>query len=125
MWFKRLKALLLQRCPVCLEGKVFHSLLGMNKECPVCGVKFDRETGYFLNSMFIAYTIGFLILIPSAVWLYFLNASILVFTIAIVVECLILWPIIFRYSRVLWMHADQIMDPRQPDVHEAPDRQPG
>ena len=67
---KRLWAVVRQRCPICLEGKVFRSLWGMNTHCPVCGVKFERETGYFLNSMFIAYTLGFLILIPTAVLLY-------------------------------------------------------
>jgi uncharacterized protein (DUF983 family) len=65
--FKRLVAILRQRCPVCLEGQVFQSLLGMRSHCPACGIKYDRETGYFLNSMFIAYTLGFLILVPTAV----------------------------------------------------------
>ena len=58
----RLLAILLCRCPVCLRGAVFHSLLGMNADCPHCGIHFERETGYFLNAMFFAYVIGFLIL---------------------------------------------------------------
>ena len=55
----RIGAILAQRCPVCLEGQVFDSLLGMREMCPVCGVKFERENGYFLNAMFIAYVLGF------------------------------------------------------------------
>lgn len=46
---KRLWALLRQRCPVCLRGQVFTSLFGMYTHCPACGVKYERETGYFLN----------------------------------------------------------------------------
>ena len=111
--FKRLWAILRQRCPVCLQGQVFHSILGMNSRCPVCGVKYDRETGYFLNSMFIAYTLGFLILVPSAVLLYLWDASIPLFIVVIVVECIIMWPLLFRYSRIIWMHADQVLDPRR------------
>ena len=111
---KRLKALLLQRCPVCLEGKAFKSLLGMHTHCPVCGVKFDRETGYFLNAMFIAYALGILILIPTTVLLVLWNAPIAVTVAVLVVETTVVWPLLFRYSRIIWMHADQVMDPRPP-----------
>lgn len=116
---KRLWAIMLQRCPVCLEGKVFKSLLGIYPNCPHCGVKYERETGYFLNAMFVAYTLGFLLLIPLAVLLYFLNASILLFTVIVSVFVIIVWPLLFRYSRIIWMHADQVLDPRQPETPPA------
>lgn len=111
--FKRLKAVVLQRCPVCLQGKAFNSFLGMYKTCPVCGLKFERETGYFLNSMFVAYTVGFLVLAPSAFLMGWLDVSILTFTIVLTVETVVLWPLLFRYSRVIWLHTDQVLDPRQ------------
>ena len=109
---KRIFAILRQRCPVCLQGKTFKSILGMYSHCPTCGVKYERETGYFLNSMFIAYTLGFLLIIPLAVLLYFWDASILVFTLIITGFFVVVWPVIFRYSRIIWMHADQVLDPR-------------
>jgi len=90
----------------------------MNKNCPECGIVFERESGYFLNSMFIAYVIGFLILAPTALVLYILHVtgkmqvSGLLFWIVIGGLTAVLWPLIFRYSRVIWMHADQLMDPR-------------
>jgi uncharacterized protein (DUF983 family) len=114
--FKRLWAIVRQRCPVCLQGQVFHSIFGMNSHCPACGVKYDRETGYFLNSMFIAYTLGFLVLVPSAVLLYLWDASIPLFIAVIIVECILMWPLLFRYSRIIWMHADQVLDPRQTEA---------
>ncbi|MBW7883884.1 MAG: DUF983 domain-containing protein [Caldilineaceae bacterium] len=114
----RLWALIAQRCPVCLQGRVFTSLWGMHSHCPVCGVKYERETGYFLNSMFIGYAGGFLLLVPTAVWLYFLDVSIPVFSIVIIAETLLLYPFIFRYARLIWMYADQLMDPRQPEPSE-------
>ncbi len=92
---KRLFALLRQRCPVCLQGHVFKGLFGMHSHCPVCGVKYERETGYFLNSMFIAYTAGFFILVPTAVLLYFLNVDLLVFSTAIILETVIIYPLLF------------------------------
>ncbi len=90
----------------------------MHTHCPVCGVKYERETGYFLNSMFIGYAAGFLVLVPTAVLLYFLDVSILVFSIVIIGETLLLTPLIFRYARILWMHADQVLDPRKSEEQE-------
>lgn len=33
----RLRAILAQRCPVCLQGKMFRGPFAMNEVCPVCG----------------------------------------------------------------------------------------
>ena len=115
---KRLFALLRQRCPVCLQGSVFKGLFGMQSHCPVCGVKYERETGYFLNAMFIAYTAGFFILIPTAALLYFLNVDLLVFSTVIILETAIIYPLLFRYSRLVWMHGDQVLDPRTPEISD-------
>ncbi|GIV69984.1 MAG: hypothetical protein KatS3mg048_2846 [Caldilinea sp.] len=110
----RLWALLLQRCPVCLQGEVFTSLFGMHTYCPRCGVKYERETGYFLNAMFIGYAGGFLILVPTALFFAWLNVSIPVFSLAIILETALLTPLLFRYARLIWMHIDQMLDPRSP-----------
>lgn len=121
MAHNRLLSIARMRCPVCQEGPTFRSFLGMYAECPHCGVHFERETGYFLNAMFFAYALGFLVLAPSALYLYFRGASTLWFSVIISVETLLLWPLVFRYARVLWMHADQLMDPRKPqDIPDAP-----
>jgi len=109
---KRLEALLFQRCPVCLEGATFYRLLTMHKQCPRCGTVYEREHGYFLTSMFVGYAVGFLVLLPSAVWMAFSDVSITLFSIVIILETIIVWPLIFRYSRIIWMHIDQILDPR-------------
>jgi uncharacterized protein (DUF983 family) len=110
----RLLAILLCRCPICLRGPVFRSLLGMYPDCPHCGVHYERETGYFLNAMFFAYVLGFLILAPTMLYLYFQQVSTLWFTVIVTAETLLLWPWVFRYSRVLWLHMDQLIDPRRP-----------
>ncbi len=116
----RLLAIFLCRCPICLRGPVFRSLLGMHPDCPHCGVHFERETGYFLNAMFFAYVLGFLVLAPTMLYLYFRQVSTLWFTVIVTAETLLLWPWVFRYSRVLWLHTDQLIDPRRPPSMEAP-----
>lgn len=117
---KRLIALLLLRCPVCLKGALFRGFLTMHKECPQCGIHFEREHGYFLNSMFIGYAAGFLVLIPSAVLLALREVSVGVFATAIIVETIIVWPLIFRYARAIWLHVDQMLDPRPQPQPEPP-----
>ena len=109
---QRLWALLRLRCPVCLRGRLFRSLLGMHHNCPVCGIAYEREHGYYLNSMFIAYALGFLVIAPSAIFLALRQVSIGFFAAAIIIETIIVWPIIFRYARAIWLHADQMLDPR-------------
>lgn len=122
---KRLWAILRLRCPVCLKGRVFTSLFGMNKSCPECGVVFEREHGYYLNSMFIAYALGFLILVPSAILLAIRQVSIAFFTIFLIVEVILLSPLFFRYARILWLHFDQMLDPRPaPSVDHTFDHAP-
>jgi uncharacterized protein (DUF983 family) len=106
---QRLLAILAQRCPVCLEGQAFHGLFAMHKTCPRCGLRFERETGYFLNAMF---ALGFLVLIPVSIYLVIQHVSIATFALATVTQVIVLWPLIFRYSRVIWMHVDQMLDPR-------------
>lgn len=116
---QRLRAILTQRCPVCLEGQAFHGLFAMHKNCPHCGIHFERETGYFLNSMFAAYALGFLVLIPVSIYLVIQHVSIAIFAVATVAQVVVLWPLIFRYSRVIWMHVDQLLDPRVPETSSA------
>ncbi len=109
---QQVRAMLRLRCPVCLRGALFRSLLSMHRTCPVCGVLYEREHGYFLNSMLIAYGLGFLVLIPSAVLLAMRNVSVGLFSAVIIVETIVVWPLIFRYARSIWMHFDQRLDPR-------------
>jgi uncharacterized protein (DUF983 family) len=105
--------LLLQRCPRCREGKVFKGAFAMNEPCPVCGLAFQREEGYFLGAMYTSYALAVLIVVP----LFFLTQWLLpgwrgewVALIA-VLPYLPLTPLVFRYSRLLWIYLDRYADP--------------
>ena len=49
------------RCPICGRGKLFRWWLLMHERCPNCGVKFEREPGFFLGSIYINYGLTALI----------------------------------------------------------------
>ncbi len=102
-------AILRQRCPHCREGRVFRSATEMNPGCPVCGLPFEREEGYFLGAMYVSYAISMVVL-GLMMWV----ASLLLPTwdlgILVLVACVFylpLVPMVFRYSRVIWIHFDR------------------
>jgi uncharacterized protein (DUF983 family) len=107
--WKRSRAILLQRCPNCLEGKVFCGLTAMLERCPQCGHKFSREPGYFLGAMYASYFMAIPIMGLLALAIYWLVLPSWKFENVILVSIVpfcFLVPVIFRYSRVLWMHID-------------------
>jgi uncharacterized protein (DUF983 family) len=105
----RLSAILRMRCPKCREGRIFGPKGQTNRRCPVCGLSFHREEGYFVGAMYFSYflAVGFLatffvvgrVLLPewSSEWVAGLAVMLFIpFT-----------PLVTRYSRVLWIHYDR------------------
>jgi uncharacterized protein (DUF983 family) len=41
------------RCPNCGQGKMFNNLFDMKKTCPVCHVRFERQSGESIGGMVI------------------------------------------------------------------------
>ena len=84
----------------------------MNVACPVCGLVFDRESGYFAGAMVVSYALAVPIL--AAIVLALIKIAGLDVVVALIIgntACLVLVPFIFRYSRVLWLHFDWLIDP--------------
>jgi uncharacterized protein (DUF983 family) len=84
----------------------------MHKTCPVCGIEYEREHGFFMMSIFIGYILGFIAVVPVLIVMYLMDASILAYFVVSAVILVPLSPYIFRYSRILWLHLDEILDPR-------------
>lgn len=116
---RRLIAFLRLRCPHCLQGRVFHGLFQMYERCDVCGIQFEREHGFFMNAIFMGYIIGFIAILPVNIALYIYEAPPIWFLISTVVLLTLISPFVFRYSRAIWMHVDEMIDPRD-DSAEAP-----
>lgn len=101
------------RCPRCHEGEVFSGAVKMNKRCPNCGLKFEREPGYFYGAMYFSYAFAVLFI---GVFALIINMFVptmrlhwLLFT--ALMAFLPFVPLVFRYSRVLWMYVDRSIDP--------------
>lgn len=113
---RRLSAILRQRCPRCLQGHVFHGLVAMRETCPQCGYQFGREPGYFTGAMFASYALAvpILFVIFMLLWNFFADTWTLTFNLLVTfIVFLPFVPVIFRYSRVIWMHVDVVLDPEK------------
>jgi len=86
----------------------------MHERCPHCNVKFEREPGFFLGSIYINYGLTALIVAVAYPLLLFVwnvpERQLLVGAVAFTV----IFPIlIFPWARSLWLGFDQWHDPRE------------
>lgn len=106
------KAAWLGKCPRCHQGDIFKYPLtnirhfaAMNNTCPVCGVTFEPEPGFYFGAMYVSYAISVALLVAIAAVLYvFFNPSDLTYLIAISIGAVLFTPVSFRYSRILFLH---------------------
>jgi uncharacterized protein (DUF983 family) len=106
-------ALLRLRCPRCHQGKLFRGQFAMNDPCPVCGLIIQREEGYFLGAMYASYVLGAVFIGTG----YFVGTWLLagehegILLLALLLLYLPLVPLIFRYSRTLWIYFERWVCP--------------
>jgi uncharacterized protein (DUF983 family) len=110
---KRLTALLKQRCPRCLEGSIFRGWITTREVCPVCAFRYGREEGYFSGGMDLSFflaapLLAFIFLVLTQVFMTFSLIANLFISYAIFLPFA---PLLFRYSRVLWLYLDWQLDP--------------
>jgi uncharacterized protein (DUF983 family) len=86
----------------------------MNEDCPVCGQDFDRgEPGYFTGAMYVSYAL----VIPVIALLTLIEHLIVptwsLFRLVVLASliCLPSTPVIWQYSRVIWIYFDRYFDP--------------
>ena len=84
----------------------------MHETCPECGLLFEREPGFFYGAMYFSYGIGLVVAAPVSIWMFLQGFSEPVIFATAIGQLAILSPLLYRYSRVAWMHFDQRFDPR-------------
>ena len=109
----RLKAILKAKCPKCRDGKMFEFPLThvlkfsrMHRHCPVCGLRFEVEPGFYFGAMYISYAMSVMIFVVVGFGIYHLfnDPDYYYYMIGIPMVVLILLPVMYRYSRVLFLH---------------------
>jgi uncharacterized protein (DUF983 family) len=104
------QAILEARCPRCRRGKMFRypnwqytRFSDMYELCPVCGLRFEIEPGFFFMAMYVSYALSIAIAVTLGVALYVLadDPPVTVYMLTISGAIILAVPLLFRYSRVL------------------------
>jgi len=106
-----------QLCPRCRQGPLFRlpvwrGPISMHQRCPVCGLKFERESGYYVGAMYMSYAL----MLPPAlvICLVVWRVSRWPFDVSVIATFLILLPLapfVMRLARVLWIYFNRRVDP--------------
>ena len=116
-----LKAIFKHKCPACTVGDLFvHKNLysikkigEMHDKCPSCAEDFKREPGFYFGAAYVSYAITIALWVAVLVALYVFSWMGLfqfgflthpkLFLITGILTLLILLPVIYRTSRVIWL----------------------
>jgi len=98
------------RCPRCGHGKVFDGWFAMRETCDACGLKYEREQGYFVGAIYLNYAVTAVVSLGGAM----LIATWLELSpwgevgVASILGALV--PLLFfRYSKSLWLGIDHFV----------------
>lgn len=77
----------------------------MHANCPNCGLKYEREPGFFIGAMYVNYAFSVAIIVAAGITLNVFDIyNIYTFLLTVVGAILLLLPFLFRYSRILFLH---------------------
>lgn len=77
----------------------------MHEQCPKCSQTFEPEPGFYYGAMFVAY--GLIVIMAISTWLilyFFFHPAFKIYVVVILVVNVLLLPVLFRYSRVLFLY---------------------
>jgi hypothetical protein len=95
------------KCPRCGQAPMFSGLFRTHERCAHCHLKYEREPGYFLGSIYINYGVTALLLTVAWITLRFgygFDSRRLV--IGLAAFLLVFQMFFFRYGRALWLALD-------------------
>jgi uncharacterized protein (DUF983 family) len=103
-----LLAMRVQKCPRCHQGHLFTH--GMYTEippaCPVCGLSFEPEPGFYIGAMYISYafTPGIVLLIGLLVYNLLHDPDTWVYVASVTVAIVALQSLLLRYYRTVMFY---------------------
>lgn len=108
-----------KQCPNCGAGHIYDGWFRMKDRCPACGLRFEREPGFFVGAYLInlavAFTLLFLLCMVVVAWKATTpDAPIAIPIAAGVAIGLVVPPLFYPYSRTIWSAIDIGMTPLEP-----------
>lgn len=113
------------KCPRCGVGALYRKPFRMDEECRTCGLKFEREQGYFVGAMYINYAATVAIAVPGFFLLDAFAGLSINQQLALWVPFAIIFPLaFFHHARSFWLVLDHFFNPTQPLYSVPPKRSP-
>ena len=98
------------RCPRCGDGALFSGWFAMHESCPSCGLRFEREPGYFVGAIYVNYAVTAVVCLGGAVALDVAFGLPLWAQLTVACSFAALVPVVFfRYSRSFWLAIDHFV----------------
>lgn len=107
----KLYSILNLKCPVCHEGEFFQahpynlSKVGdLHQQCPVCGVKYEKEIGFYTGALYVSYAIGVAVSVSTWVALLVLVPDLGIITQILTIIFVMLFgaPMFYALSKIIW-----------------------
>lgn len=113
--FPRLRTLLSRAarrvCPYCGQAHIFKRWFSLLTYCPVCGVRFAREDGYFLGAMAVNLVVAEMVGMSAVIVVLLQRDMSLLLQEAIAITFAVGMPLLFYpFSRTFWMAIDLYFD---------------
>lgn len=116
----KLNSIFKMKCPRCQEGDFYVShpysmkhIGETHKYCPSCGLKYEKEIGFYYGAMYVSYGLGVGLFV--ACWvsfnLFFPNASTFVQISVISGLSIFLSPYLYALSKIIWANLFFSYDP--------------
>jgi len=109
----KFESILQEKCPRCREGQMFVSAKydlrnfdKMLKQCDQCGLDFELEPGFYTGAMYVSYafSVAIFVIVGFSLFIFLNDPEIYVYVLTILLTLVILFPVLFRYSRVIYLH---------------------
>ncbi|MFN3404496.1 MAG: DUF983 domain-containing protein [Cytophagaceae bacterium] len=115
-----LTSILACKCPKCHQGDLFvyknpYKISGITKmpeNCHYCGQRTEPEVGFYFGSMYVSYGLC----VGVSIFIFILTEFIIKlppysFMVVNTLALLLLWPMVFRYARVMYLYLFVRHDP--------------
>jgi uncharacterized protein (DUF983 family) len=92
------------RCPRCGQTPLFTGWFAMRDACPACGLRYEREQGYFVGAIYVNYALTSLLGLGGVLLLDSVVGLSLVQQLALAIPIMLFAPLLFfRPARSLWL----------------------
>jgi uncharacterized protein (DUF983 family) len=115
------------KCPRCGEGRLYEDqgffpmkgIFSMKRHCSNCGLKYEKEVGFFYGAMYVSYMLNIALFVTATVGYYMFFEDSLdwrLYILGYLGITFLLIRFIFRMSRSIWLMWMVSYDPDKKDI---------